>query len=375
MLPDALHCTGCGVCQSVCPVSAIKMKENAEGFAYPEIDAAVCVHCGLCEKKCHLMSEASRNAPLTAYAAQYTRTGLKDSASGGAFMALAEWMLSQGGAVAGCAYDKNLNPKHILIREAGELPLLQGSKYVESDLGDVFSQVEAALRQGTPVLFTGTGCQIAALKKYLGNETDSLWCAEILCHGVPSRRLFADYLRFLGRRSPVRSFVFRSKESSYGDYCFRYQLENGRAVSGCREDDFYYHHFYAASDYRESCYRCAYAGMRRIGDFTLGDLWGAEILCPDFPTHAGASLVLANTDRAEELLKSGALSCRLQPVDAGKAATFQSNLRGPTKRPEKRDRFYHDLRKRGIPMTVFLWKSKKRGKHLRDSVLKRNGKE
>ena len=391
MLPDTLHCTGCGVCQSVCPVSAIKMKENAEGFCYPEIDASVCVHCGLCEKKCHLMSETMRHAPLSAYAVQYTRKGLKNSASGGAFMALADWMLARGGAVAGCAYDKALSPKHILIREAEKLPLLQGSKYVESDLGDVFSQVEAALRQGIPVLFTGTGCQIAALKKYLGPAPEELWTLEILCQGVPSRKLFREYIAYLGKCSPVTGFRFRSKEQyGWGDYHGQYTLQNGQTVPIDYDTDFYYQCFLRGDDYRESCYRCPYAGSSCGSDFLIGDCWGVTDLPEGFDKDAGVSLLLTYSERGQAMLtcsersrallggselgeelpdysrqdlalpKTGKLPLIAAPADLDSAIAHQAKLRHAASRPKRRTFFYRLIRLTGLPGTVFLWRTKKR---------------
>ena len=172
MVSDHEACTGCGVCALSCPVGCITMKESSEGFFYPEVDKGKCVGCGLCEEKCHLNHKV-RFEEGKAYAViSRNKDELQSSSSGGVFSVLARKVLDSGGLVVGCELHDG-NPRHVIIRKPADLHRLRGSKYVESDLAPVFQELAEEAGSGRKILFSGTGCQIGAVKKLLG-ENDNI---------------------------------------------------------------------------------------------------------------------------------------------------------------------------------------------------------
>ena len=185
-LATAETCTGCTACYSICPHSAIDMRANTAGFRYPIINSTKCVGCGLCEFICPVIKPDSDNlVPLLAFVAQAKdQRILEKSASGGIFTAIAQQFIAEGGIVVGAAYDSNLNVCHITCSKQEELQLLSGSKYVQSELNDIFKTVKDYLREGKQVLFSGTPCQVAGLKSFLRKDYSNLLCVDFLCHSI-----------------------------------------------------------------------------------------------------------------------------------------------------------------------------------------------
>lgn len=199
----------------------------------------------------------------------------KESTSGGIFIPLAKSTLEKGGVVFGCAYDENLVARHIAVEKEADLHKLQGSKYVQSDLSGIYSRVKSELKDGRNVLFSGTGCQVAGLRSFLGKDFDNLITVDIVCHGVPSPKLFEKYIGYLGSKlgEPVKSYNFRSKKRHGRGLFYDVETDNiGKGGSGF--DDPYYNAFLNCKTYREGCYNCRFANCDRQGDITLADFWG-----------------------------------------------------------------------------------------------------
>ena len=213
---DFSNCTGCAACVDICPQHAIKMLLNQEGFLYPKIDEKRCNLCGLCFTRCPSANPTYVNeqTPCCIAAMAPQRA---NSSSGGAFTVLAEETLRQGGYVCGAAWTDNLEVKHIIISKKEDLYKLQKSKYIQSTVSDIYPQIKKLLAQNKKVFFTGTPCQVAGLNAYLNNKYDNLLTADLICHGVPSPKVFKQYLHELPLRSNenIQSFDFRDKKEGW----------------------------------------------------------------------------------------------------------------------------------------------------------------
>lgn len=335
-------CCGCTACEQICPKNCISFKENNEGFMYPVVEQAVCVNCGACTKHCPVLNPTPTENIPTVYAAKYRDDKTTaESTSGGIFIPIAKNTLEKDGIVYGCAYDENLIARHIAVEDEKELFKLQGSKYVQSDISGIYSRIKADLESDRYVLFSGTGCQVAGLHSFLGREYEKLTTVDIVCHGVPSPRLFARYIDYLGKKlgEPVESYNFRSKKR-HGWGLF-YELEWGKkSKGGSGFDDPYYNAFLNCKTYREGCYSCRFANCNRQGDITLADFWGIEYINPKFYSKNGVSLVLVNTEKGKKLWKL--LDNCIDSADSTleQAVKMNKNLSAPSSRPDCRNGIY-----------------------------------
>ena len=307
-------CCGCTACMAACPVDAIQMAEDAEGFKYPAIDGGRCVGCGRCERACgHKRALADPGAigptdePLVFAAKHRDDEVRRRSSSGGAFWALAEHVVGGGGVVYGCAFDEHLVARHVRCETLEECRACQGSKYSQSDMGETFSKVRSDLRAGRTVLFTGTPCQVYGLRCYLetcGGGRGSLICADIICHGTPSPLMWREHLAFLAARegSAVARYEHRPKSTGWG-HVERVWFADGTSQQGTRLSDSWRRLFYGNRALRPSCRACAFTRTRRASDLTIADFWGIENTdLADFRDDLGVSLILVNTPAGEALL-------------------------------------------------------------------------
>lgn len=293
------------------------MKEDDCGFVYPFIDESECMHCDKCFRSCHMSSstvlrhEESREC----YGAvDGDATSLYDSASGGVATALSRHVVENGGVVYGCVADRE-DVHHERISDLEELRRAQGSKYVQSDLSRVFAPVKADLGAGRTVLFVGTPCQCAAVRNLFGQH-DALTTVDLICEGTPSRRMYADFLDDLEteRGARVTDFRFRDKRGGWSTKNAVVLGEGGEPLD--RQPHSYYYYYYLFSNaltLRESCYACPYACAGRVGDVTVGDLWGAETAGLGYglkDLEGGISCALANTSHGREALDGAGLVLR-----------------------------------------------------------------
>lgn len=335
-------CCGCSGCEQMCPKNCISMKPDHEGFLYPEVDESICIECGICIKHCPILTDVSRCNIPKVYAAKYKDRGSTfKSTSGGLFIPIAKSVLSMGGVVFGCAYDENLVAKHIKVETEDELYRLQSSKYVQSDTRGIYKQVKTELRNGKEVLFSGTGCQAAGLRSFLGKDYGNLLITDIVCHGVPSPKLFKNYIDYMGKKlgGTLTSYNFRSKEKRGWD--LYYKAENGqKSKSDYGFFDPYYSAFLYCKTYRESCYECKFANKNRVSDITLADYWGIQKFHPEFFDENGVSLVLVNTEKGKKYLEKIKDKLEIIESDYNKASVMNANLVHPSKRPSCRDSIY-----------------------------------
>lgn len=158
-LSSKQNCTGCSACANICPRGCIRMTADEEGFLYPKVNEEMCMDCGLCENVCPMLHKPQQHELLAVYGAKNNDDAVRfTSSSGGMFTLFAEEILQQGDVVIGAALDEQLNVQHVLVDSIADLPKLRGSKYVQSKIGKIYSEVRHLLRLGKKVLFSGTPC-------------------------------------------------------------------------------------------------------------------------------------------------------------------------------------------------------------------------
>lgn len=300
---DNKMCYGCGSCVASCPNKCIELVIDSEGFLYPIVNKAKCTQCNLCEKKCPMISDRTeQKKSISAYAAiNNDDNARRDSSSGGIFTVLAQFVIKNKGVIFGAAYDRDFTVKHILIEDEKELFLLRGSKYVQSDMHEVFESVKSILETGRFVLFTGTACQVEALETFLDKEYNNLLTVDVLCHGVPSPYIWRKYVLFQEECAGARlkSVNFRDKRFGWNLYSIKMVFENGKIYSKVGAKDIYIQMFLKNLTLRPSCYSCKYRTLKRSSDLTIGDLWGAYSKVPKMDDDKGLSLVLINSNKGK----------------------------------------------------------------------------
>ena len=292
-------CVGCGLCYEVCPVGAISMETDPKGFLYPVIDENKCISCDKCRKKCPArVPFCGNDDSFEAYAFSSDDETLRRSSSGGLFTILCEEIISHGGVVVGAAWADNFNVKHKLIDSIEGIRELNYSKYAQSNIVDSFKQVKNELEQGRKVLYSGCPCQIAAIKRYIG-ENDNLLTVDVICHGVPSSQMLRDHLEENFNIEEIAEVCFRSKEG-WGS-CFDIYMKDGSVIHRTNGQDRFMTGFLYNFILRKSCTDCDFAKVPRQGDITIGDLWSASEMNLDIPWEKGISTVLINNERGRRL--------------------------------------------------------------------------
>ena len=292
-------CCGCGACYNKCPVGAITMQENEEGFLVPVIDKNKCTNCGLCVKVCPSLNVQYNNTDKPeCYAAMADDEIRMKSSSGGIFTLLAEDILDKGGYVCGAAFDDNWDVHHIIVDNKNDLEKLRGSKYVQSDTEDCYKKIKKLLDEDKYVLFSGCPCQVAGLYSFLGKNYEKLYTVDILCHGSPSRGVWKKYLNENFNKNEIKKINFRDK-NKIGWSCSHCTIstKNGDDIV---TDDFT-KLFHASINLRESCYDCKYSKKPRPADITLGDFWGISEYKKDLNDDKGLSFVLTNNAKGKFL--------------------------------------------------------------------------
>ncbi len=297
-------CTGCHACLSTCPVQAIIMLPDSEGFLHPSIDENKCIKCGSCLNSCPIWKKPEVYKEKNAYAA-YARDDREHStsSSGGIFAVLARYFLCNGGYICGAAFDKTVTLKHVLTNKEEDLKRIKGTKYVQSELGNTFQQIKDLLEKETPVLFSGTPCQVAGLKSFLGKQYDNLLTVDLICHGVPSPSVFKKYLSEIGGDYSVQNMSFRDKTNGMSDVYLTFDLSNGEVVRERYSDSEYIKGFIQNLTIRPSCFRCRFKGLERCSDITIGDYWGLNDYHPEMITEKGTSAVLVHSKQGQKFFE------------------------------------------------------------------------
>lgn len=333
---NPMHCCGCGACKSSCPVGAITMKTNDMGFIVPEIDHDKCIKCGKCKKACPVISTKYDNDPHPdchiIMADEKTRM---DSSSGGAFTLLANDVLADGGYVCGVKLMDDFSVNHVIIDKVEDLPPLRGSKYVQSDTKDTFTDIKKLLDDGKFVMFTGCPCQVAGLKNFLGKDYDKLLTVDLICHGGPSQKVFRRYLEDDYGIENLEDFKFRTKEYGYSSFTQIAYMKNGEKIPRFIRFDAFETAMHTGMAVNDLCADCPFAEAPRQGDITIGDFWGESEYKKALNDDKGMSCVLSNNDKGRayiEKISGSADTCVQVPFDEIKGGNrFRNKMRIPRK--------------------------------------------
>lgn len=294
------QCVGCNACVQRCPKACIAMEEDHEGFLYPKIDHTICIDCGICEKVCPVIHQAEppKEEPATYACYNKNEEIRKQSSSGGIFTLLAETVLAKNGVVFGARFDENFDVIHDYTETVEGLKAFRGSKYVQSRIGETYMQAERFLKEGREVLFSGTPCQIAGLKRFLRKEYSNLLSVDFICHGVPSPKVWHLYLNELskGDLDTVRKVNFRYKKPSWRQYSILIDLSDKIVLQRSWRNS-YLKGFISNLYLRPSCSYCPAKGFKSKSDFTIGDHWGAISTIPEFDDNKGLSIVYISSNQ------------------------------------------------------------------------------
>lgn len=346
------ECCGCKACGDVCPLKAITFTLDEEGFFYPNVNDE-CIDCGLCSKVCpaknELVTNGSKNQKFVG-SLDKDKTRRDKGSSGGLFGLLASVLLLEGYEICGVAFDENLQLKHCFANSEDEVGKQKKSKYLQSDCGGIYKQIKQKVKDGKKVMFVGTPCQCAALKRFLGELDSSVVIVDFACHGVPSQDLFDKCIHYYEERHNCRvlSYSFRHKTRRYGSpQNYLLNIEKGNktfAVEGKYYQEPFYCGFQKYITLRPSCYQCKFARTERVGDITLADFWGIEDATKKWDRTAHPSLVILNSEKGWELFEKVKPEIEFFETTKEKAVKQNGSLIAPTKKSPGRDLFFDDLR-------------------------------
>ena len=299
-------CTGCTACYNICPKKCIIMKEDNQGFKYPIIDLKKCTHCNLCAKVCPANSNYNSKLPVDVYAVKNKNDiKRKESSSGGVFVELAEHIIENKGIVYGAAYNSNNEVEHLGIQRKEDIKKLQGSKYVQSNLNNCYKEIKELLNKGKLILFTGVPCQIQGLKSFLSKDYENLICVDVICHGVPSPKIFKKYILELEQeyKSEIKNIDFRYKQDSWKNFKVNITFKNGKEIVEDFSENIYMRGFLRNIYLRKSCYQCMTKPLKNESDITIGDYWGIQNIDSKFDDDKGCSAILINTSKGSKIFE------------------------------------------------------------------------
>lgn len=337
-------CTGCGVCADVCPKQCISIKYDKYGFYKSYIEENACVNCNRCKNVCPA-NHPKKDYPIkNAYKARRTdKEAAIQSTSGGIAAVLSEYVIKNGGIVAGCGFDDEFCLKHSLASNLDELEKFKGSKYLQSYTVGIYRKVKEQLQGDKPVLFIGTPCQVSALHNYLGKEYDNLYTVDFVCHGVSSRYVFDKYVNSINQTIAPISIQFRNKIHGYRNKkkCFELRVEYPeKIVSNTTEKGFYYW-FASSLSVRESCYNCPFISANRTSDITLADYIGKDM--NDTDNEIGLNTLFVNSNKGNVLINAIKSDIVIEPKDAGYMVKLYNRLTVNSRKPSCRKAFFDDL--------------------------------
>ncbi len=337
---DVSSCCGCSACAYACPKRAIHLVQDIKGFFHPQLDETKCINCGLCDQVCDFRQfMPSGLVPNAVVCRNKNDQEVETSRSGAFFPELCHYVIAKGGVVFGCELVEGKRVVHRYETTEEGVQRFKGSKYVQSELNNTFSECVNFLSNGRHVLFSGTACQIGgllSLLKYKNISTHNLITCDLVCHGTPSPKIWELYAESIEKKykKVLQSVDFRDKKAfGWRAHIETYHFTDRSFFSSKKWTNLFYENIM----FRESCYHCKYTTPERRSDFTLADCWGIENVAPELNDDKGASLILLHSAKAREIFSILCSDFEWRSVDLG--CVMQKQLQEPAAKPM----FYNDF--------------------------------
>ena len=345
--PSENMCIGCTACKHICPKQCIEMEPDQYGFVFPKVTKTEgCIECGACERACPVLKYKDQGLDLPSVYAAYSKDDVlrENSSSGGIFAEIAKVVLARNGVVCGATYNDEFEVYHCFVDSVDELPKLQGAKYSESCLGNIFSEILERLIKGQFVLFVGTPCQVAGLKSFVKKNYDNLCCMDFVCHGVPSPMAWKEYVKFRAKTDangemPVE-INLRSKHTGWSKYQYSnlFRYENGYEHSDISSQSLFMKLFFGDYISRPSCENCLFKGYARISDITVGDFWGIWDIDDTLDDNRGTSVVLVQTEKGSNLWREIENRIHFKQVTLEQSSLYNPSMIAVSKSKKEREK-------------------------------------
>ena len=346
------ECCGCAACADACQVRAIRMIRDKEGFAYPRVGSSVCVHCGRCEQVCPVKKYSPEKRRRRYLGARAKNERVRySSSSGGIFPLLAEYVLEQKGVVYGAGYNGRMEVVHREANNLEQLEMLKRTKYVQSNMQNIFCNIRRHLKENRWTLFCGTPCQARALRLFLDQEYDKLIIVDLVCYGVPSPGIWDDYVRYLEKKhhGKMTDFSFRDKRAKDHGHSYAYVI-GGAEYTGPLSQDRFCRMYFCNFTLRPSCHSCKFCTVERDSDFTIGDFWGIENVRPQLGDGMGTSMVILHTDKAGKIWEQ--IQEAVDWFECEKENLLQPRLIEPSRKARARKLYM--MLYRALPFSLFI---------------------
>lgn len=366
------ECTGCSACASVCPQKCIKMATDSFGFFHASIDYGMCINCKACESVCPVVNGINplNSRFLSAFAGYSLREDIRESSSsGGVFTEIGEYMLDRSGVVFGAAFDENYSVNHICVDNPSDLRKLRGAKYSQSKLNNTYQEVRRYLDFKRPVLFSGTPCQVAGLKRYLRKEYSNLLCVDFVCHGVTSPNVWDRYVQYraqIDNNGVLPYYInLRDKESGWSHYKYsvHFQYKDHFSYKGLNGQDEFTRLYASNGIINLPCTECKFKGLNRASDITIGDFWGIWDVCPEIDDRKGVSLIICNSNSGKECLKGIEHNISIKEVTIKQATGQNASYYESTGLSEYRSKILGTVCNEGITESIAVLDSIPRKLH------------
>ena len=358
-IQDKHKCCGCAACVQACPKHCISFNEDEQGFRYPLVDKSHCIDCGLCDKVCPVINQSEAKKTLKVYAAQNPNDEIRlNSSSGGIFSMLAEAIIDEGGVVFGACFDKNWEVEHAYTETKEGLVAFRGSKYLQSRTENTYREARDFLNAGRKVLFSGTSCQIAGLKKFLRKEYENLLTVEILCHSAPSPLVWRKFLEEKIGDSKIDYINFRNKSTGWSNYSYSLVIMIAEKNIIIPSDHNYFNGMISNLTTRPSCSCCPAKNGKSDSDILLGDCWGIWDYMPSFDDNKGVSLVKIFSSKGDEFFNK--IKSTFIEIDENFVRKYNGGLLDSKKMHKNHDTFFHSLNQISLSEALDLYISNRK---------------
>ena len=361
---NRIDCTGCGACKVACPVDAITLEYDADGFLYPVVTDA-CINCGKCSKACQVIHPLEKYPTPETYAFMATKEIREVSSSGGVFSLLATNVISRGGVVFGAVYSNDYRSVYMTKAETiDEIAPMRGSKYVFCETRNTYKEAKEELDAGRLVLYTGTPCQIAGLRTYLGKDYDNLLFVDFICHAANSVKAYESWLDEFTEGKELKKLDFRDKKFYKWSTPAVAYFKDGSVKKQPYNECFWYNGFLEGVINRDNCAHCTYACAQRVSDITMGDAWQVGRINESYNDGIGTSLVLVNSEKGKEIfnqiqseLKDIINLCEEIPLDD--IRKYNGNLNFPQKQSPARKFFFSHIDEMGYHKALWYGRGRR----------------